>query len=125
MGGGSTIACALFQPEMKLIVANAGDSHVVLCRNDKSHCLSETHNTTNIKERERIESEGGSIINNRVCGTHQVTRGLGDYRLKKHIIAKPYMIEIDIQESDKYLILGSDGVSSILLTHLNKILILI
>jgi len=112
--GGSTVACAFFQPQTNLLlIANAGDSRIILSANGKARCLSETHNTTNNKEIDRIISTpGGFISRERVCGTHQVTRGLGDYHLKKYIIAEPYTAEIIIGESDEFLIIGSDGVSA-------------
>ena len=111
--GGSTIACALFQHATNvLLVANAGDSHIVLSQNGKAKRLSETHNTTNDNERDRITSKGGFIINHRVAGTHQVTRGLGDCSLKSYIIPDPYIREIKLEKEHEFLIIGSDGVSS-------------
>ena len=111
--GGSTVACAFFQPQTNsLLIANAGDSRIILSISGKAHCLSETHNTTNNIEKDRITSTpGGFISRDRVYGTHQVTRGLGDYHLKEYIIAKPYTAEIIIGELDEFLIIGSDGVS--------------
>ena len=95
-----------------LLIANTGDSRIVISISGKAHYLSETHNTTNSKEKDRITSTpGGFISGDRVYGTHQVTRGLGDYHLKKYIIAKPYTAEIIIGELDEFLIIGSDGVS--------------
>ena len=104
-----------------MIVANAGDSHVVLCQNGKAYRLSETHNTTNETENDRIKTKGGFIVNGRVCGTHQVTRGLGDHHLKNYIIAEPHIIEINIEDLGEYLILASDGVSSITLYMNDKL----
>jgi len=119
--GGTTIACILFQHQTKTIVANAGDSHIVLIRNGKAHRLTATHNTTNDQERVRIESNGGEIRNNRVSGSHQVTRGFGDHHLKSYIISEPCVIEVDIGDLDRYLILGSDGVSNLIVIYKSDI----
>ncbi|EGC32795.1 hypothetical protein DICPUDRAFT_95193 [Dictyostelium purpureum] len=81
-----------------LIVANAGDSRGVLCRNGKALPLSYDHKPGNPKEKQRISSAGGKIewdYNERiwrVSGILSVSRGIGDIPLKKWVICDPEFV---------------------------------
>lgn len=66
----------------KLIVANAGDSRAVLCRNGSAVPLTFDHKPDNKEEKERIEKAGSTIIEGRVDGNLNLSRSLGDLKYK-------------------------------------------
>ncbi|KAK5577305.1 hypothetical protein RB653_002246 [Dictyostelium firmibasis] len=100
--GGSTCLVALLSnppnAQPLLVVANAGDSRGVLCRNGKAHPLSYDHKPGNPKEKQRITSSGGKIewdYNERiwrVSGILSVSRGIGDIPLKKWVVCDPEFV---------------------------------
>ena len=50
-------------------------------------------------------------MDGRVGGTLAITRAFGDHSLKKDgVIAKPYIKKHVLRSTDKYLVIGSDGV---------------
>lgn len=99
-----------------LHIANAGDVHVILCKNGKGYRLTGNHSTSNRKERKRIRQTGGTISKNEqhglVEGITQSTRGLGyhgDPILKTSIVPIPYTISMPIDSSCQFLVLASSG----------------
>jgi serine/threonine protein phosphatase PrpC len=67
--------------------ANAGDSRVVLGRTSKSNsfeALSEDHKPDNVDEKKRIEAAGGFVEENRVNGSLNLSRSLGDFEYKSN-----------------------------------------
>ena len=114
---GSTAAIILIS-ENKIFSANVGDSNIYLLNvNNKTiKQLSEEHNLSNIKEKERIESEGGKIINNRVGGSIIVSRSIGDHYFNKYGLSnQPFThMEIVTQKEGKLIILASDGIWDVL-----------
>ena len=58
-------ACVCSITELQVIVANAGDSRAVLCRNGRAIALSEDHKPNDPREKRRIEAAGGWVEN---CG---------------------------------------------------------
>ncbi|KFQ69449.1 Protein phosphatase 2C-like domain-containing protein 1, partial [Phaethon lepturus] len=104
-----------------LHIANIGNAHAVLCKNGKSHCLSEEHSTSNVSERKRILQNGGNISTNKpdglVEGYLRTTRGLGhhgDPVLKRSVIPVPHTITVPIDDSCQFLILASNGLWEVL-----------
>ena len=94
-----------------LFLANVGDSKCVLVNNSETKILSYDHKCTDLKEVERIKNSGGMIFNNRVFGQLALTRALGDHSLKKYgVVSTPFINKIELKESDKYIIIASDGV---------------
>ena len=64
---GTTAAVALIQQPNTLVVANVGDSEIVLSKKRKAILLSECHNPKkNEKESKRVKEEGGVIYHQRV-----------------------------------------------------------
>jgi protein phosphatase PTC1 len=99
-----------------LYTANVGDARIVLCRSGKALRLSYDHKGSDENEGKRITSAGGLILNNRVNGVLAVTRALGDTYMKDLVTGHPYTTETVIQpDSDEFMIIACDGVSSILL----------
>jgi len=70
------------------ICANAGDSRSVLARtspnavNLQTVALSEDHKPDNYDEKRRIEAAGGFVEDNRVNGSLNLSRSLGDFTYK-------------------------------------------
>lgn len=79
---GCTANVILVDQMKKLIVANAGDSRAVLCRNGKAVALTFDHKPDNKEEKERIEKAGSTIIEGRVDGNLNLSRSLGDLKYK-------------------------------------------
>eukprot|EP00210_Caulerpa_lentillifera_P005250 g5017.t1 len=83
---GSTATVALVRAN-KIIVANVGDSRLVLCRNGQPINLTTEHrvygkSSAVESEIQRVESVGGWIDDGRVCGLLAVSRAFGDCELK-------------------------------------------
>lgn len=103
-----------------LYTANVGDARIILCRNGKALRLSYDHKGSDENEGKRISNAGGLILNNRVNGVLAVTRALGDAYLKDLVTGHPYTTETVIQpDSDEFIILACDGVSSFVRSRLN------
>ena len=67
-----------------IICANAGDSRTVLGRSSGKQCeeLSEDHKPDNPVEKARIEKAGGFVEENRVNGSLNLSRSIGDFEYK-------------------------------------------
>ncbi|GJN15071.1 hypothetical protein PR202_gb01960 [Eleusine coracana subsp. coracana] len=95
-----------------LVVANCGDSRVVLCRGKEPLPLSIDHKPDRKDERARIEAQGGKVIQwngHRVSGILAMSRSIGDRYLKPFIIPKPEVTVVPRAKDDDCLILASDG----------------
>ena len=78
--------------------------------NDQAKRMSVDHKSNNEQEQERVKKEGGCIIRGRVMGQLAVTRAFGDLDLKSSGVSViPDVKEINIESTDKYLIMASDG----------------
>jgi len=104
----------------KLIVANAGDSRCVVCRDGKAVEMSADHKPEDDIEHNRIKNAGGKVTpDGRVNGGLNLSRALGDhaYKQNKTLALKDQMISPqpdlrvhDIKESDSWMILACDGI---------------
>ncbi|KAL6851718.1 hypothetical protein ACP4OV_020282 [Aristida adscensionis] len=95
-----------------VVVANCGDSRVVLCRGKEPVPLSIDHKPDRKDERARIEAKGGKVIQwngYRVSGILAMSRSIGDRYLKPFIIPKPEVTVVPRARDDDCLILASDG----------------
>ena len=72
--------------------------------------MTEAHKPSNVKERERIENLGGSVMysfqNWRVNGTLSVSRAFGDVDYQPFVTSKPDYIQLDLDGEEDYFILG-------------------
>ena len=68
-----------------IFCANAGDSRAVLSRNHKAIPLSFDHKPSNDTEKKRIEAAGGFVEEDRVNGSLNLSRSLGDFGYKNNI----------------------------------------
>ncbi|MDP3729600.1 MAG: PP2C family protein-serine/threonine phosphatase [bacterium] len=104
-----------FIQEKKLLCANVGDSHIMVMNRNKSKLLTIDHRLTNKDEFKRIVASGGHPDGKYVLSQDGYnglipTRTLGDLRYKSiGVISEPSVICHDIQQSDIFLIAGSDG----------------
>lgn len=64
--------------------ANAGDSRVVLSRDHKAVPLSFDHKPSNELEQKRIEAANGFVEEDRVNGSLNLSRSLGDFDYKSN-----------------------------------------
>lgn len=91
--------------------ANVGDTRCVLLRDMDVKRLSYDHRAADKAEYDRILSEGGIVIAGRVYGQLMLSRAFGDWELKSYgVISEPHITRMQINNSDKYLIIASDGV---------------
>jgi len=132
---GST-ACTALKRGRRLLISNVGDSRAVLGRIDpatgRMHArdLSEDHKPDGAKERARIEGGGGRVHPSLVPGRGfagparvwdpsqrfglATSRSMGDTVYagpnRSGVIAEPEVTTHKLDRSDKFVILGSDGV---------------
>lgn len=99
-----------------LYIANVGDSACfIVNKNKEFRKISVDHTCLNEKELERIKNLNGKVINNRVCGQLALTRALGDHSLRKYgVIPEPHTNQIQLNASDKFVLIASDGIWDVL-----------
>ncbi|CAM8970439.1 unnamed protein product [Rhodiola kirilowii] len=108
---GSTASTAVLVGD-RLLVANVGDSRVVMCKNGKAVAVSRDHKPDHEDERQRIEDAGGFVVwagTWRVGGVLAVSRAFGDKLLKQYVVADPAIQEEKVDSSLEFLIIASDG----------------
>ena len=137
---GSCAVIALIQKN-KCIIANVGDSRLVIFKNLKPFFITEDHKPNNLKEKERILKYGGQIYQNpffmsaifqlgrkinvpfRVLpGRLSVSRTIGDMQAKIEkyggkrgvIIAVPDINFFEMNNKFEFLIIGCDGIFDVL-----------
>jgi len=115
---GSTATCVLIK-HGDILVANLGDSRAVASVGGLVKQITQDHNTSNPRERERVTAMGGVIKDNRVGGVLIPTRSFGDFLLKseldkpawKQVISPvPQIEQFRLNSGWEFLVLASDGV---------------
>lgn len=112
---GSTAVVALVTPS-SVWFANAGDSMgMVMYKCGKVELVSFEHKVENPSEKARIVANGGRITYDDGCArveqTLNVSRSIGDYHMKRHVISTPYIKSISLNfDQIKYCVLASDGI---------------
>lgn len=129
-GGSGSTAIVGFIDGMRLVVASLGDSQGILGKRieeqyrgiDLQECL---HQASNQDEHDRVVAAGGHISIGqgeipRVAGDLMVTRSFGDFNHKQinreksiyeqPVTAIPEIREFQLEEEDKFIFLGSDGI---------------
>ncbi|KAG8214601.1 PP2C-domain-containing protein [Butyriboletus roseoflavus] len=116
---GCTAVAALLTHDLKIYVANAGDSRSVLSVKGEVKPLSFDHKPANETERARIVGAGGYIEYGRVNGNLALSRALGDFEFKKNyslipqkqvITSDPDITVHEITGEDEFLVLACDGI---------------
>ena len=120
---------------IKMIIAHVGDCRAVLCERGVAVQLTEDHHAAVPSEKTRIEAAGGWISKNRVNGVLAVSRSFGDIMFKtfkpnipapefygdeeetdgiwanqNQVISMPDILELDVQPTYEFVVLGSDGI---------------
>eukprot|EP01064_Diplonema_japonicum_P012001 TRINITY_DN1947_c0_g1_i1.p1 TRINITY_DN1947_c0_g1~~TRINITY_DN1947_c0_g1_i1.p1 ORF type:complete len:485 (+),score=79.19 TRINITY_DN1947_c0_g1_i1:109-1455(+) len=82
-GSMGTTVNMLLMTDSEYIVANAGDTRLVLVTESGVVPLSMDHKPTLVEEKSRIEKAGGRVVEGRVEGILAVSRALGDFDFKQ------------------------------------------
>lgn len=94
-------------------VANIGDCRSVLCRNKNiPKQLTKDHKPNQIDEKKRIEKIGGKIYFDGYdwrVGDLSVSRAFGDLDSTPFVTHKPEIFNYKIKKTDKFIVLGCDG----------------
>jgi serine/threonine protein phosphatase PrpC len=110
---GTTAVVVLAQGD-EIFVAHAGDSRAVLVhRSGQVSVLTSDHKPNRPDERRRIQELGGSVVFWgvwRVEGILAVSRAIGDRMLKPFVVAEPEVKKFTRTETDRFVVLASDGV---------------
>lgn len=106
--------------DKEVVVANAGDSRCILCRDGKALDLSFDHKPEDDIERNRIVAAGGKVTSDgRVNGGLNLSRAIGDHFYKRNkekdakeqmITALPDLQTATLQETDQFMVLACDGI---------------
>ena len=98
-----------------LYCANVGDSRCVLVSKNGVYRLSYDDRVKDPQESERINKNGGIIVNNRVYGQLMLSRSFGDWRIKDvGVIVDPHIIRYELSDDDSFCVIASDGVWDVL-----------
>lgn len=115
-------AVVVLMSDSHIICANAGDSRAVLGRstgNQMCFPLSDDHKPDNAPEKARIEAAGGFVEENRVNGSLNLSRSLGDFEYKSNsaldytqqmVTCDPEIRSVARQNADQFIILACDGI---------------
>ena len=94
-----------------LYCANIGDTRCVLVNKNTILRLSYDDRVADEKEKNRILSGGGIIVNERVYGILMLSRSFGDFQTKDFgVIVTPHVVKYELKEDDYYCVIASDGV---------------
>ena len=108
-------ATVVFINNKLLYCANVGDSTCCLISNKKGQFISIDDKISNKKEIKRILKCGGQIVDERLNGVLAVTRGLGDFDMKKKgLICEPHVTKKLIDAKLKFCVIASDGLWDVL-----------
>ena len=109
---GTTALSVCIKNNRELIIGNVGDCRGFLCRDGLPLEIAVPHNLDREDEKKRIEALGGAVVcygTWRVNGILAVSRSIGDYNLRALVISEPDVTRIELQKSDEFLIIASDG----------------
>lgn len=110
--GSTVVSVFINKAKNQLITAHVGDSRAVMITEDSSFDLTIDHKPSNPSEKERVELQGGEIIQYgvlRVQGILAVTRSLGDFSLRPFVSNVPTVSYYDMKGDECFLVLASDG----------------
>lgn len=101
--------------------ANAGDSRSIIARSGQNLMadLSFDHKPDNEDEKKRIMAAGGFVEENRVNGSLNLSRSMGDFEYKSNtskdykeqmVTVDPEVTKTPRQQNDQFLMLACDGI---------------
>jgi len=106
-----------FKSAYYLQIFNVGDCRAIISYNNKPVQLTTDHKPANNYEKRRIEKLNGSIVfdgmDYRIKGL-SVSRAMGDISGKPYISHQPDIYEYRITGTDKFIVLGCDGLWDVL-----------
>ncbi|EAX92867.1 Leucine Rich Repeat family protein [Trichomonas vaginalis G3] len=106
---GSTAAVAMFK-DRKLITSTIGDSRIIVMTEDgKLKYENRVHKPTQREEFERVHEAGGSVYGFRLQNSLALSRTMGDIAVPG-ISAESEEDEVNLDEEDRWVIVGCDGV---------------
>lgn len=114
-----------------VVVAHAGDSRAVLCRDGEAVSITADHKPENKEERARIKQAGGCVlrseygtsVQHRVNGGLNVSRAIGDLEYKRGrtlrhdqqmVCSTPDVRRVARRADDEFLLLACDGIWDVL-----------
>lgn len=113
-----TVAANFYLRDSKMFYANSGDARLVIVGEYGARQLTEDHRIDNPEERERIEKNGGIIMPPYVYKGGiglEPTRTLGDAYFKDiGVICTPDLGFYTLDNNDKWILIGTDGLFDIL-----------
>lgn len=117
--GCTCCVCVIDNKDKKMYFANAGDSRVMLCKKGKAIQKSFDHKPDLPAEKNRILYAGGQVIEGRINGEINLSRGIGDLEFKYNsnlpmhrqmMISEPEIIIDDLDEDCDFIVIGCDGI---------------
>ncbi|CAH0563894.1 unnamed protein product [Brassicogethes aeneus] len=114
---GSTAVLSFINDSM-IVVANCGDSRLVLCRNSQPFFATRDHTPLDPSEQARIKDAGGTVTMGRVNGNLAVSRAIGDFSYKsdgKNIVSNiPDIFVLPRHPDDQFMVLACDGIWNVM-----------
>lgn len=113
---GTTVA-DLFLIDDRFLVANCGDTRIVIGIKDGVSTLTIDHRPNVPEELSRIEASGGYVISlgvARVQGILAVSRAIGDRHLKPFVVAEPRIAIGYLGKENDFAVIACDGVWDVL-----------
>lgn len=116
-------ACVILITKTKIYSANAGDSRSMLIKGSTCLALSEDHKPDLPNEKKRIEKAKGFVDDNRVNGSLNLSRSIGDFDFKRNkelkydeqmVIAVPDVKVESISSDTNFVLIACDGVWDVL-----------
>ena len=114
---GGTTAAHFYLIGDRMLIANAGDSRVIVGKKKGAAMLTFDHKPDVSEEKDRIESLGGVVLFHgipRVQGELAMSRSLGDAHLKPYVTAEPRIVEIYAGRENDFAVVACDGVWDVL-----------
>ena len=109
-----TTASIVFIHNNEIISANLGDSRSLVIKDDGSVKFStKDHKPNDREEIDRVLKIGGRVFSNRIDGILAVSRAIGDFDIYG-VGYKPKIERVKIDNDDKWIILGCDGVFDVI-----------
>lgn len=127
---GCTAVVCCVRPDV-IVVANAGDSRAILCREGQAVPMSDDHKPNMPAERARISKAGGTVerqqvgpvVQYRVNGNLNLSRSIGDLQYKQNtfagpeeqmICSTPDVLTFEREPRDEFMVLACDGIWDVL-----------
>jgi serine/threonine protein phosphatase PrpC len=114
---GATAVVAIRRVD-RIITGHLGDARLIVLRDDGSvKFQTEDHKPPLRSEYERVRDAGSKIVGGRIAGVLAVTRSLGDFAVPG-VCKTPEISEVLLDPSDRWLVIGCDGVWDVVLDQL-------